>query len=89
MKDIGKIVAIIGQILFYILSAIAIYQVIKKLSGGSWSIEEVILTLLAINITMTLGLMGYLMYMNGSLNNKIAGVDKKLHGHIAWHKGKE
>ena len=85
MKDLGKKIAIIGQIVFYIFAAVTIFQIIKKLVGGSWASEEVIVSIIMMNLTTTLGIAGYLIH----LNNKIAGGDKKLHGHIEWHKGRE
>ena len=85
MKDIGKKIAIIGQIVFYIFAAIAIYQIIRKLTGGSWAAEDIILSIVMINLTMTFGIAGYMI----NLNNKIASVDRKIHGHIEWHKGKD
>jgi len=35
------------------LSIIAIFQLIRKLFGGSWSVEIVVLTLVSINLTGT------------------------------------
>ena len=75
--NIWEILSIIAQIVAYILAIIVVVQIIKLLLGGSWRIEEVILTLLVVNITLTLGIMGYLM----KLNNVI-------YGHIEWHKGR-
>ena len=84
MRDIGKILFTLAQIIAYIIAAIIIMQMIKKLAGGSWEIEDIILALVILNLTITFGIGGYLIH----LNNKIAGVDRKIHGHIEWHKGK-
>ena len=78
MKNFGEIIAIMGQILFYILAIIIIIQIIKILVGGSWSTENAILALLILNITITFGIFGYLI----NLNNKISS-------HLGWHKGRE
>ena len=61
-----------------ILGTIVIYQIIRILFGGSWNIEQAILTLVVINISISLW-----------VAKMIFKVDKKLHGHIQWHKGKE
>jgi hypothetical protein len=61
-----------------ILGAIIIYQIIRILLGGSWSIEQAILTLIVINVSISLW-----------IAKIVFKVDKKLHGHIQWHKGKE
>ncbi|MEK6878744.1 MAG: hypothetical protein AABY22_04005 [Nanoarchaeota archaeon] len=76
--DIWEILSIIAQIVAYILAIIVIVQIIKLLFGGSWKIEDVILTLLVVNITLTFGVMGYLMKLNSV-----------IHGHIEWHKGRD
>ncbi len=78
-----------SQIVAYILAIIIIYQIIKKLLGGSWQVEDVILSLLVLNITLTFGAVGYMVGMNSKLNSKIARLDIKLHGHLEWHKGRE
>jgi len=85
MRDIGKYLAIGAQIVAYILAAILIVQMIKTLRGGSWNTEDLILIMMSVNLTLTFGMGGYLF----RLNNKISAVDKKIHGHIEWHKGRE
>lgn len=74
--DFYEIIFIISQIFAYILAAIIVFQIIKIIFGGSWSVEEAILALVVLNITVTFGL-----YM------KIANIDKRLHGHFEWHRG--
>ncbi len=88
-KDIGQIFYIVSQILAYILAAILMIQLIRIIFGGSWAVEEVILTLVIFNLTMSFGIGGYLFHINNNLNNKIAKVDSKLMGHFGWHKGKK
>lgn len=80
-----KALATIAQIVAYILAALLAFQIIKKLAGGSWEIEDIILGLVILNLTITFGIGSYLIHMN----NKIASVDRKIHGHIEWHKGKD
>ena len=84
-----QMMVIIAQVFAYILSAIIIYQIIQKLLGGSWQIEEAILSLVVLNITLTFTLAGYMVGMQNRLNNKISKIDTKLHGHLEWHKGRE
>ncbi len=85
MKDRGRKLAIIAQIIVYILAVIIIIQIIKKLTGNSWTTEDVILSLVVVNLTLAFGLGGYIIH----LGNKIASVDRKLHGHIEWHRGRD
>lgn len=87
MRDIGKIVAIIAQIIVYALAVVIAIQIIKKLQGGSWAIEDIMLSLIIANLTMTFGLIGYLLHTSSALSNKIASIDREIHGHLEWHKG--
>lgn len=64
------------RVLFYILAAILIYQIIRYLFGGSWSIENLILGLVILNLTITFTLMALFYDVKG-----------KLEGHIKWHEG--
>ena len=68
----------ISLIMAFALGIIIIIQIIKILLGRSWEIENIILTLIILNISLTFGLVGY-----------VAKVDKIIHGHIQWHKGKD
>lgn len=85
MKDIGEFLSIIAQIAAYILGLILIVQIVRLILGGSWEIEDVILAIVIFNLTITFGIGGYLIH----LHNIISRVDKKLHGHIEWHRGSE
>lgn len=78
-------IALIGQILAYILGAIVIIQILRALFGGTWEIEDIILAIAIFNLTITFSIGGYLL----TINNKISDLDKRLHGHIEWHKGKD
>ncbi len=85
--DYYELIFIVSQIFAYILAIIIVIQIIKIIFGGSWAAEDVILALTVLNITLTFGLGGYLFRMNSNLSGKIAIVDRKLHGHIEWHRG--
>lgn len=85
MKDIMRWIIIIAQIFAYILAIILIVQLWKSLMGGTWAVEDVILAFVALNITLTFTILGYIL----GLNNKIAKVDSKIEGHISWHRGQE
>ena len=89
MKDINRILSIIGQIIAYILAVIIIIQILRIIFGGSWSLEEIVLALVIFNLTMTFGIGVYLINMHITLNNKISDVNTKLHGHFEWHRGKD
>lgn len=78
MKNFLKWVIIIAQIFAYILAIILVIQLWKSLVGGTWEVENVMLALLILNLTMTFGLYG-----------KIAKVDTKIERHISWHRGHE
>ena len=78
MKNVLKWVIIIAQIFAYILAGILIVQLWKSLGGGTWQVENVMLALLILNLTLTFGLYG-----------KIAKVNTKIEGHISWHRGNE
>ncbi len=73
-----KTLVTIALILAYILAIIIIIQILRVFFGGTWSIEDVILALVIFNLTITFGIVA-----------KMSDIDKKLHGHIEWHKGKE
>ncbi len=82
-RSFSEVITIIAFIVSYILAIIVIIQILRILFGGSWAVEEVILALVVLNITLTFGIGGYLFHLSG----KIATVDRKLHGHIEWHRG--
>lgn len=73
MGNIWKALTIIVQTFAYILAIIVAYQIIRILLGGSWSVEDVILTLIVVNISLSFGLMGYLIKLNSI-----------IYGHIQW-----
>ncbi len=87
--EIGEVLFLIGQLLAYIIGIIVIIQILRSLFGGTWEIENTILTIVVFNLTITFSLGGYLLNSNRSLNSKIANIDKKIHGHIEWHRGKD
>ena len=78
MKNVLKWVIIIAQLFAYILAGILIVQLWKSLVGGTWAVENVMLALLILNLTLTFGLYG-----------KIAKVNTKIESHISWHRGQE
>lgn len=78
MRNNTELIAKVAQIIAYILGVIIIIQLLKSIFGGTWAIEDVILALVILNLTVTFGMVGYLI----SLSNKITG-------HIEWHKGRD
>jgi len=85
MVNKEEVFSLIGQILTYILGAIVIVQILRAIFGGTWDIENIILAIVIFNLTITFSISDYLM----KLNNKISNLDKKIHGHMEWHKGKD
>jgi len=83
--DFWKFISLLSQILAYIIAAILIIQIYKAIYGGTWQIEEIILALVIFNLTIVFGIGGYLIH----LSNKVSNVDKRIHGHFEWHKGKD
>ncbi len=47
--------------------------------------STLLLTMVIFNLIVSFGIGGYLIH----LNNKISSVDKKMHGHFQWHKGRD
>ena len=68
---------IINWVLFLFLLYI-IFELTRKILGGSLGFEELVIALLTANI-------GYVI----SLHSKISELDSKFAGHIGWHKGKD
>ena len=58
-KTFVRVVTIAAFILSYILSIIVIIQILRILFGGSWSVEDVILALMAVNIAVTFSVVGF------------------------------
>ena len=73
MESLGKIVYWI----FVIFLAYLIFELIRKILGGSLGFEELVVGLLIANLGYIIG-----------LHNKISKVDSKLSEHLGWHKGK-
>lgn len=75
-----KIKITLGKILywiFFIFLIYIVYELIRKILGHSLGFEELVIALLVANI-------GHSFYLKDSINK----IDKKLSGHIGWHKGK-
>ena len=73
MESLGKILYWI----FVIFLAYLIFELIRKILGGSLGFEELVGGLLIANLGYIIG-----------LHNKISKVDSKLSEHLGWHKGK-
>lgn len=72
LEFIGKFAKIIVLILILIL----LYQIYKAISGGTWEIEDIILGLIILNLTLTITLL-----------TSFYNVKTKIDGHIKWHEG--
>lgn len=85
MSDFAELIARIALITASLLAIVVIIQLFRAIFGGTWAIEEIILALVILNLTVTFGVGGYLI----SLNNKISTVKTKIIGHLEWHKGRD
>ena len=63
---------------FFIFLAYLIYELARKILGGSLGFEEIVIGLLVANL-------GYSFY----LTNSISRLDSKISGHMGWHRGKD
>ncbi len=66
----------IALIAALIMGIIVIIQLWRAIFGGTWPLEGIVIALLVLNLTMTFNLV-----------NKISKIDKKVHGHMEWHRG--
>jgi hypothetical protein len=66
-----------------------IYEIIRKLLGGSLGFEELIIAFLVANLGYSFHLNNEMHRLSGNLKNDISKVDAKIGEHIGWHKGKE
>lgn len=73
-----KILIKIMYWMFFIFLAYLIYELARKILGGSLGFEEIVMGLLVANL-------GYSFY----LSNSISRLDSKISGHIGWHRGKD
>jgi len=67
------------KVYYWILIAFVIFviiQVIRKIFGGSWSIEELTFALVAVNVGFSFALLAH-----------IHRVDTKITKHLGWHNG--
>jgi len=57
-KDIEKLIEDVAIVLLLVFGLFIIYQIIKKAMGGSWSTEDIIISLLIFNLgcIFTIGL---------------------------------
>jgi len=85
MAALSKTIPIIAQIIAYIFAAIALFQIISAIRGGTWAAEDIVLSLVISNLGASFGVVGYLI----NLNNKISDVDRKIDSHLGWHRGRD
>lgn len=76
--DIWEALGIIGQLIAYIFGIVVIVQIVRILVGRSWEVEDAILALMVLNISLSFGIMGYLIKLTST-----------IYGHIQWHKGRD
>lgn len=71
-----------------IFTIYVIIEVIRKIFGGSLGFEELVVTLLGINIGYSFYLNSRISDINHRLSEQISEVNSKLSEHFGWHKGK-
>lgn len=80
MKVDMATIAIIKKVAYWVFVIFLVYlifELIRKLIGGSLGFEELVIGLLIANL-------GYSFYLKGSINS----LESKMSGHIGWHKGR-
>lgn len=77
MVKVKKIIEKVTYWIFFLFLIYMIYELMRKLFGGSLGFETLVIGLLIANL-------GYSFYLKGSLNK----LDSRLSGHLGWHKGK-
>jgi ABC-type methionine transport system permease subunit len=77
-KDLKEYLLRVLYWLFFLFLIYLIFELTRKILGGSLGFEELVIGLLIANL-------GYSFYLKGSL----ARIDAKISGHIGWHKGKD
>lgn len=68
--------------IFFAFLAYLIFELARKILGGSLGFEEIVIGLLVANL-------GYSFYLTHYINNSISRLDSKMSGHIGWHKGRD
>ena len=68
----------ITEVILILLGLFIAYQLIKKIFGGSWQTEGLIIATLIFNLGIS-----------WKLNSGLGKLSAKLEGHIDWHKGKD
>ena len=76
-KKTTKIIQKLIYSLFALFLVYLVFELVRKIAGGSLGFEELVLGLLITNL-------GYSFYLKDSLNK----INSKLSGHLGWHQGK-
>lgn len=77
-KSTQKILEKTLYILFVLFLTYLIFEVLRKILGGSLGFEELVIALLIANL-------GYSFYLKESFNK----IDTKIENHLGWHRGKD
>ena len=78
-----KLKTLFARILYWSFVLFIIYiifELIRKIFGGSLTVDSLIISLMTI-------ILGVLFRMNNTINKNLNKVDTKITRHIAWHKG--
>ena len=81
VKFKDKTIGIIKKITYWVFLLFLVYlifELLRKLLGGSLGFEELVIGLLIANL-------GYSFYLRESIHT----IDSKISGHVGWHKGKD
>ena len=82
----------IAKLFYWLLNlfvAYLIFEVIRKILGGSLGFEELVSGFLIANIGYLAALQGKISKVEVRLSEQTAKVQAQLSEHIGWHKGKD
>ena len=66
------------RFLFVVFMIWVIFELVRKILGGSLGFEELMIVMLSINIGFSF-----------KLHSMVSKLDSKLSGHIGWHRGRD
>lgn len=65
-----------------------IFELVRKIVGGSWGFEELTIALLVANLGYTFHLKESIGKQALQFQNGVASIEAKIENHLHWHQGK-
>jgi hypothetical protein len=87
MRRFLSAATVVALLLAWVLGIIVVFEMLRFLFGGSWTVEELILGILTLNLSLTIGTAGYLVRGQNGLALRIGRIDAKFERHLGWHRG--